>query len=68
MKVVLDIKGKKANFVMELLRNLSFVKAKRLSDSKAQLMEEITEASEELRLIRSGKKKPRAAADFISEL
>ena len=68
MKVLLDIKDQKANFVLELLRNLSFVKAKRLSDSKGQLMEEITEAVEELRLIRSGKKKARNADDFIREL
>ena len=68
MKVLLDIKDKKANFVLELLRNLSFVKAKRLTDSKAQLVEEITEAVEELKLIRSGKKKARNAEDFIREL
>lgn len=68
MKVLLDIKDKKAHFVMELLRNLSFVKAKRFTDSKAQLMEEITEAVEVLRLIRSGKKKARNAEDFLREL
>jgi len=35
MKVLLDIKDNKADFVMELLENFSFVKAKTLSDEKA---------------------------------
>jgi hypothetical protein len=32
MKVILDIKDNKAAFVMELLNNLSFVKARPLSN------------------------------------
>jgi hypothetical protein len=34
MKVMLDIKDSKADFVMELLNNLSFVKASPLSPDK----------------------------------
>ena len=44
MKVLLDIKDSKVQFVMELLQNLSYLKAKPLSDEKAQLMSEIREA------------------------
>lgn len=36
MKVVLDIKESKVNFVMELLSSLSFVKAEPLSSEKAK--------------------------------
>ena len=36
MKVELDIKDSKVNFVMELLNSLSFVKAKPLSDNKVK--------------------------------
>jgi hypothetical protein len=68
MKVLLDIKENKAQFVMELLRSLSFVKAKPLTETKALLMEELHEAVEEMKLIRSGKKKARNAEDFLNEL
>ncbi len=34
MKVLLDIKDNKADFVMELLKNLSFVKTSKLTDEK----------------------------------
>lgn len=36
MKVLLDIKNNKADFVMELLQSLSFVKAEPISTSKAR--------------------------------
>lgn len=68
MKVLLDIKDNKADFVMELLDSLSFVKTKKLTDEKTQLIEEIKEAVEEMKLIRAGKKKARNAQDFINEL
>ena len=68
MKVLLDIRENKAEFVMELLKSLSFVKAKQISSDKAKLMEEIKEAVEEMKLIRSGKKKARNAQDFLNEL
>jgi hypothetical protein len=68
MRVLLDIKENKAAFVMELLRNFSFVKAKTITPAKAQLIEEIKEAVNEMKLIRVGKKKARNAEDFINEL
>ena len=66
MKVLLDIKDNKAAFVMELLHNFSYVKAKTISGEKALLMEEINEAVEEMKLIKSGKKEARNAEDFIA--
>ena len=68
MKVMLDIKDNKAAFVMELLNNLSFVKAKPLSNENAILIDEIKEAVEELKLVRHGKIKARPARDLINEL
>ena len=44
MNILLEVKDNKADFVMELLRNLSFVKAKTISPAKALLIEEIKEA------------------------
>ncbi len=68
MKVLLDIKDSKVQFVMELLQNLPYVKAKPLSDEKAQLMSEIREAVENLKLVKRGKLKARPAKELLDEL
>lgn len=69
MKILLDIKDSKAPFFMELLKNFSFVKkATPLSDAKAELMQDIREAVEELKLFREGKLQARNAEDLIDEL
>ena len=43
MKVLLDIPDNKAASLLEVLKSISYVKAKPLTDTKAQLMEEIRE-------------------------
>ena len=68
MKVLLDIPDNKAASLLEVLKSISYVKAKLLTDAKAQLMGEIKEAVEEMKLIKSGKKKARNAEDFLNEL
>ncbi|MFT3948273.1 MAG: hypothetical protein QM763_14980 [Agriterribacter sp.] len=68
MKVLLDIKDNKALHLMEVLKSLPYVKAKPISDEKALLMEEIKEAVENLKLVRSGKLKARPAKDLLNEL
>lgn len=68
MKILLDIKDNKVSFVMELLNSLSFVKAKPLTDKKAEMMSDMREAVEEVTLIKEGKKQARNAEDFVNEL
>lgn len=68
MKVLLDIKENKVSFVMELLSSLNFVKVKPLSDEKAELMSNIREAVEELKLVRQGKLKGIPAKELLDEL
>ena len=68
MKVLLDIPDNKAFSSLEVLRSISYVKAKPITDAKALLMEEIREAVEEMRLIKAGKKQARNAEDFLNEL
>ena len=68
MKVLLDIPDNKAASLMEVLKSISYIKTKKLTDSKANLMSEIREAVEEMKLIRAGKKKARNAEDFLNEL
>jgi hypothetical protein len=68
LKVLLEIKDSKADFVMEVLKNFAFVKAEPLSDEKALLIKVIKEAVEEMKQIRAGKKTARNADDFLNEL
>ena len=68
MKVLLDIPDNKADSLMDVLRSISYVRAKPLTDSKALLLAEIREAVEEMKLIRAGKMKARDAEDFLNEL
>lgn len=68
MKVLLDIKDSKVPFVMELLESFSFVKAKPLSTYKAEVLENLKDAVEELNLISEGKLKGRNAEELLNEL
>lgn len=68
MKLLLDIKDAKAEFVLELLKNLSFVKSKQLTPYKAEVLEGIKEAVEEMKLVKKGKLKGRPAEDLFNEL
>ena len=68
MKVLLDIPDNKASSLMDVLKSISYLKATPLSEAKAQLMKEIKESVEEMKLIRAGKKKARNAEDFLNEL
>jgi len=68
MKVLLEIKDTKAPFVLELLKNLPFVKAKTLTPYKAKVLEDVKEAVEEMNLIKAGKLKARNAEELYQEL
>jgi len=68
MKVLLDIKDNKAMHLMEVLKGLSYVKTKTISNEKALLIEEIKEAVENLNLVKKGKLKARSAKDLLNEL
>jgi len=47
---------------------MKIVKTKHLSKAKALLIEEIKEAVEEMKFIKTGKKEVRNAEDFLNEL
>jgi polyhydroxyalkanoate synthesis regulator phasin len=68
MKVLLDIKDNKAMHLMEVLKGLSYVKTKTISNEKALLIEEIKEAVDNLNLVKKGKLKARSAKDLLNEL
>ncbi len=68
MRVLLDIKDNKAMHLLEVLKGLSYVKTKTISDEKALLMEEMKEAVDNLALVRKGKMKLKSARDLYNEL
>ena len=68
MKILLDIKDDKVAFIMELLSNFKFVKAKPLTPYKAEVLEGLREAVEEVNLIKAGKKKAQPLREFLDEL
>ena len=68
MKVLLDIPDNKANALLEVLKGISFVKTKQLTDAKAIILSELREAVEEMKLIKEKKKEARNAEDFLNEL
>jgi hypothetical protein len=68
MKILLDVKDNKADFILELLHNFSFVKTKAITGEKAQPIEDIKEAVDEMKLIMAGQKNGKDARAFLNEL
>jgi hypothetical protein len=68
MKVLVDVKDKKADFVIELLQSLSFVKVETLTPHKAEFLKELKESVKEVALAKKGKVKLQSAKDFLNEL
>ncbi|MBX3165447.1 MAG: hypothetical protein KF900_13310 [Bacteroidetes bacterium] len=68
MKIVLEIKDSKADFVMELLKNLSFVKTRPLVSKKNKIAEDLEEAIHEVNLAKQGKIKLKTAQELLDEL
>ena len=67
MKVLLDIQDHKAAFILELLQSFPFLEAKTIVPSKALLLEEMSEAVQEMKAIKAGKKKSRSAEEFLND-
>jgi hypothetical protein len=68
MKVLVDIKDNKADFVLELLRSLSFVKAEPITPQKAKFYKEFKDSVEEVQLAKEGKIELKTADQIINEL
>jgi hypothetical protein len=68
VKVILDIKDSKVSFVLELLSNLKFVKAKPISSYKSEILEGLSDAVEEVKLAKEGKLKLKKASELFDEV
>ena len=68
MKILLDVKDDKASFMLEILKNFKDVKPKPLTNYKANVLEGLKEAVEEVNLIKKGKLKGIPAKELLNEL
>ncbi|MEO8146702.1 MAG: hypothetical protein ABI723_03640 [Bacteroidia bacterium] len=68
MRIELEVKDSKATFVLELLKNFTFIKTKQISPAKEKFINEFEEAIEEMKLIDSRKKKGRNLRDVLNEI
>lgn len=68
MKILLDIKDEKVAFILELLNNFKFVKARPLTPYSAEVLEGLKEAVEEVNQIKAGKQKGQPLSEFLDEL
>ena len=68
MKVLIDVKENKADFILELLRSFSFVKTETVGVSKAQFIKEFKASVKEVKLAEQGKIKLKTAEQLLDEL
>ena len=68
MKVLLDIKDDKADFILEVLKNFKYVKTEQLTAYKSEVFTGVKQAVKEMNLITSGKMQGISAQDLINEL
>lgn len=68
MDLLLNVKDSKAKFILELLKNFPFVKAKPITPAKMKVLEEISEAVKNVNLAKKGKLKGKPVKDLLNEL
>lgn len=68
MKILVEIPDNKALSFLDVIGSISYVRAKQITDAKAELMADIKEAVEELKLVKQGKLKTRPVEDLLNEL
>ena len=69
MKVLLDIKDHKADFVLELLSTLSaYVKTTKIEDDNSDVIESIKTSLKEVKMHQEGKIKLKSAYDLLNEV
>ena len=68
MKILLEINDDKAIHLVEVLKSLPYVDIIPYTDEKTQLVSEIKEAVDNLKLVRESKLKAQPAEDLLNEL
>ncbi|MBK7633345.1 MAG: hypothetical protein WAT22_00335 [Saprospiraceae bacterium] len=68
MKVILDVNENKADFVMELLNSLPFIKVVTVNKKKEKFLKDLEESVDEVNLAIQGKVKLKSAEEILNEL
>jgi len=71
MQVLIDVKDNKADFVLEWLKQHSYVKIKSVTDkkaAKAKFLKELQEAVDFMKQVGEGKAEGRPAKELLNEL
>jgi hypothetical protein len=69
MKLLLEIEDEiKATHLLEVLKELPYVKTEQISVEKAELLRDIKAAVEELKLVKAGHQEAKDAEIFLDEL
>jgi len=70
-RIVLTVSPRKYDFLIELLRNLDFVKVeqdKDDGDSREEILDNLKQAAKDIKLIKAGKLEGRPARELLKEL
>lgn len=68
MKLVIEVKDSKVEFLLELLRSLPFVKSTAIRNEKDEVVESVRTAVEEMKQVKAGKLKGRPVQALLNEL
>ena len=68
MKLIIEVKDSKAEFLLELLRSLSFVKAQPVMNEKQEALDSVRAAVKEMKQVKAGKLKGRPVQALLNEL
>jgi hypothetical protein len=68
MKIVVEVKESKVEFLLELLRSLPFVKTTTVQDEKTAVLESVRTAVDQMKQVKAGKLKGRPVQDLLDEL
>lgn len=68
MKLIVEVKESKAQFLLELLRSFSFVKARPLPDEKQEALDSVRAAVKEMKQVKAGKLKGRPVSALLNAL
>ena len=65
---LINLPDSKTAFFMEVLKNFSFVKTTPITEEKSNIIQDIKEAVNEMKLVKEGKLEARNAEDLFNEL
>jgi len=68
MHLLVEIKDSKSEHILNVLKDLKYVKIKEISKPKASAMKDISESVDELIEVLAGRKEARNARELLNEL